>query len=127
FWLLAARGAAVALFGISGNAAVAMAASFLMSALSTIGLVVWATLIQQRVHGGLLGRVNSIDWLVSTSLMPLALVAIGPIADTVGPQPLLEAAGAGAALLTLGFLLVPGVLASERGQGWVPRDAREGG
>lgn len=113
FWVLGAKTAAVAVFGLAHDPALAMVASLLMGTAGTIGLVVWTTLIHERVSGNLLGRVNSIDWLVSTSLMPVALVCIGPIADAVGVQHVLIAAGAGGALLTLAFLLVPGVLAAD--------------
>ena len=80
---------------------------------TTVGLVVWMTLIHERVQGDLLGRVNSIDWLVSTSLMPIALAVVGPLADAFGVRALLVVAGFGGALLVLSFLLVPGVLAGE--------------
>jgi len=114
FLVLAGKVAAVGLFGFATSAATAMVASFLMMALSTVGLVVWMTLIHERVQGDLLGRVNSIDWLVSTSLMPIALVIVGPLADAFGVRALLVVAGFGGALLVLSFLLVPGVLAGER-------------
>jgi hypothetical protein len=65
------------------------------------------------VQGDLLGRVNSIDWLVSTSLMPIALAVVGPLADAFGTRALLVFTGFGGALLVLSFLLVPGVLAGE--------------
>ena len=39
--------------------------------------------IHERVEGDLLGRVNSIDWLVSTRLMPIALAVVGPLADAL--------------------------------------------
>jgi hypothetical protein len=91
-----------------------MLAGFLMGSLSTVSLVVWMTLIHERVEGDLLGRVNSIDWLVSTSLTPVALVVVGPLADAFGARSLLAVAGFGGALLVLGFLLVPGVLAGEQ-------------
>ncbi|HKD93312.1 MAG TPA: MFS transporter [Gaiellaceae bacterium] len=114
FLVLAGKVAAVGLFGFATSAATAMIASFLMGALSTVGLVVWMTLIHERVRGDLLGRVNSIDWLVSTSLMPIALAVVGPLADAFGVRALLVVAGFGGALLVLSFLLVPGVLAGER-------------
>jgi MFS family permease len=114
FLVLAGKVAAVGLFGFATSAGTAMIASFLMGALSTVGLVVWMTLIHERVQGDLLGRVNSIDWLVSTSLMPIALVIVGPLADAFGIRALLVVAGFGGALLVLSFLLVPGVLAGER-------------
>jgi MFS family permease len=113
FVVLAGKVLAVGLFGFAMSAATAMVASFLMGALSTIGLVVWMTLIHERVQGDLLGRVNSIDWLVSTSLMPVALAVVGPLADAFGVRALLVVTGAGGAALVLSFLLVPGVLAGE--------------
>jgi predicted MFS family arabinose efflux permease len=94
FLVLAGKVAAVGLFGFATSAATAMVASFLMGALSTVGLVVWMTLIHERVQGDLLGRVNSID--------------------SFGVRALLVEAGFGGALLVLSFLLVPGVLAGER-------------
>jgi MFS family permease len=113
FLVLAGKVAAVGLFGVASSAATAMVASFLMSGLSTIGLVVWMTLIHERVQGDLLGRVNSIDWLVSTSLMPIALAVVGPLADAFGVRALLVVTGVGGAALVLSFMLVPGVLAGE--------------
>jgi len=113
FLVLAGKVAAVGLFGVATSAATAMVASFLMSGLSTVGLVVWMTLIHERVQGDLLGRVNSIDWLVSTSLMPVALAVVGPLADAFGVRALLVVTGVGGAALVLSFLLVPGVLAGE--------------
>jgi MFS family permease len=113
FVVLAAKVAAVGLFGFATSTATAMVASFLMGAASTVGLVVWMTLIHERVEGDLLGRVNSIDWLVSTSLMPIALAVVGPLADAFGARALLVATGFGGALLVLSLMLVPGVLAGE--------------
>jgi DHA3 family tetracycline resistance protein-like MFS transporter len=114
FLVLAGKVAAVGLFAFATSAATAMLASFVMGSLSTVGLVIWMTLIHERVQGDLLGRVNSIDWLVSTSLMPIALVVVGPLADAFGARALLAVTGFGGALLVLSFLLVPGVLAGEQ-------------
>ena len=114
FVVLAGKVAAVGLFAFATSATTAMAASFLMGALSTVGVVIWMTLIHERVQGDLLGRVNSIDWLVSTSLMPVALAVVGPLADAFGARALLAVTGFGGALLVLSFLLVPGVLAGEQ-------------
>jgi DHA3 family tetracycline resistance protein-like MFS transporter len=113
FLVLAGKVAAVGIFGFATSAATAMVASFLMGALSTVGLVIWMTLIHERVEGDLLGRVNSIDWLVSTSLMPVALAVVGPLADAFGARALLAVTGLGGALLVLSLMLVPGVLAGE--------------
>lgn len=114
FLVMAGKVAAVGLFAFATSAATAMLASFLMGSLSTVGLVIWMTLIHERVQGDLLGRVNSIDWLVSTSLMPIALAVVGPLADAFGARALLAVTGFGGALIVLSFLLVPGVLAGEQ-------------
>lgn len=114
FVVLAGKVAAVGVFGFATSTATAMVASFLMGAASTIGLVIWMTLIHERVQGELLGRVNSIDWLVSTSLMPVALAVVGPLADRFGVRALLMAVGFGGSLLLLAFLFAPGVLAGEK-------------
>ena len=113
FLVLSGKVAAVGLFGFATSAATAMVASFLMGALSTVGLVIWMTLIHERVQGDLLGRVNSIDWLVSTSLMPIALAVVGPSPTRSGTGAA-RRGGFGGALLVLSFLLVPGVLAGEK-------------
>ncbi|HKI91571.1 MAG TPA: MFS transporter [Gaiellaceae bacterium] len=114
FCALAGNVAAVSLFGLASGPALALLAGLLMSGLATAAVVIWRTLIHERVEGTLLGRVNSIDWLVSTSLVPVALVVVGPLADAVGAQRLLVGAGVAGTLGTLAFLLVPGVLAAER-------------
>src|SRR5947199_6511 len=111
FLVLAGKVAAVGLFGFATSPATAMVASFLMGAASTVGLVIWMTLIHERVQGDLLGRVNSIDWLVSTSLMPVALAVVGPLADAFGARALLVATGFGGAGVVFSFLLLRRVLA----------------
>ncbi len=44
----------------------------------TAGLIVWGTLIQTLVPARLLGRVTSLDWLVSTRLVPVSFALTGP-------------------------------------------------
>ncbi len=75
------------------------------------GTIVWATIKQQRVPGELLGRVSSVDWLISIGLLPVSLALTAPLATTLGVRTTLVAAGITGAAATLGGLLLPGMRA----------------
>jgi DHA3 family tetracycline resistance protein-like MFS transporter len=83
--------------------------AFVVAAGFELGQMIWTTMLQQLVPRDLLGRVSSLDWLVSTGLVPVSFALTGPVAELVGP----ERTMVGAALLgafLMGFLLfVPGV------------------
>lgn len=81
----------------------------LVEALLTVGEIIWITLLQRLVPGELLGRVRSLDWLLSVGLVPLGFAVVGPIADAVGARATLVGAGALASALALGTLLLPGM------------------
>ena len=104
-------------FGLAGAVWQLMAMSFVDGALATAGLIVWGTLVQTLVPAGLLGRVTSLDWLVSTSLVPVSFALTGPIAAGIGVQATFVAGGIIAATATALFLFVPGVRDTERGGG----------
>jgi DHA3 family tetracycline resistance protein-like MFS transporter len=87
---------------------------FLESALFTAGIVIWGTLLQTHVPGELLGRVTSLDWFVSTSLVPISFALTGPVSGAIGVQTTLVLAGVAACGATLVFLYVPGVRDMER-------------
>jgi DHA3 family tetracycline resistance protein-like MFS transporter len=87
---------------------------FLESALFTAGIVIWGTLVQTRVPGALLGRVTSLDWFVSTSLVPVSFALTGPVSGAIGVQTTMVLAGVIACTATLAFLYVPGVRDTER-------------
>ncbi len=110
---------AIGCLGIAGLAFAtvlwqAMASSFIQQALFASGLIVWGTLIQTLVPGRLLGRVTSLDWLVSTSLVPISFALTGPVAAAVGAQATLAGAGVIAAVATLACLFIPGIRDTER-------------
>ena len=71
-------------------------------------MVVWGTLLQTLVPGELLGRVTSLDWFVSTSLVPISFALTGPVSHALGAETTLVVAGLVAALATIAFLFVPG-------------------
>ncbi|HXW79409.1 MAG TPA: hypothetical protein VEJ84_07905, partial [Acidimicrobiales bacterium] len=78
-----------------------------------VGAVAWATLKQRRVPNAVLGRVSSIDWFISTALLPLSYALTAPMARALGPRETLVLAGVLGAAVTLSFLFLPGLRAGE--------------
>ena len=111
-WTLATL--AVAGYGLAGAVWQLMLVSVAFNALETAGTIVWATLKQHNVPASMLGRVSSLDWLVSISLTPLSFALAGPLALTFGTEATLAGAGCLGGLLVLAFLFLPGVRAVER-------------
>ena len=71
-------------FGLATAVWQLQAISLLEGAFFTAGLVVWGTLVQSLVPGELLGRVTSLDWFVSTSLVPVSFALTGPVSACAG-------------------------------------------
>jgi MFS family permease len=101
-------------FGLATEVWQMQAISLVEGALFTSGMVIWGTLMQTLVPGELLGRVTSLDWFVSTSLVPVSFALTGPVSAGLGAQTTLVVAGLVAAAATFAFLLVPGVRDTER-------------
>ena len=87
----------------------AMGVAFVMFSLLTAGQIVWATVQHQRVPRRLLGRVSSLDWLVSTSLVPLSFAITGPLTNSLGPDTALVVASVVGGVGMLAFLFMPGI------------------
>jgi hypothetical protein len=64
-----------------------------MAAGLTAGNIVWATTMGRLVPRELMGRVFSLDWLVSVSLVPLSYGLAGPIAAAIGTKATLLGGG----------------------------------
>jgi MFS family permease len=111
-WGLGALG--LTLLAFAGGLGGAMAALFCLFALMTVGDVLWATLLQKRVPGHLLGRVSSLDWLVSIAFVPLSFALTGPVAALLGAKETLAAAGLLGALAWICFLSLPVLRQDER-------------
>ena len=109
-------------FGLAGAVWQLQAISLLEGMFFTAGMVVWGTLVQTLVPGELLGRVTSLDWFVSTSLVPISFALTGPVSAGLGAQTTLVVAGIAASVTMIGFLFVPGVRNTERDNSL--RDAR---
>jgi MFS family permease len=106
-WTLAT--VAVAGYGLANAMWQLMLASLAFNLLETAGTIVWATMKQRHVPGELLGRVSSLDWLISIGLLPLSLALTGPVSAILGVRATLVAAGVLGAAATLGGLLLPGM------------------
>jgi MFS family permease len=116
-WMYIAWGVAtleVSVFAIAELPWQFMAVALVAGALNTSANVVWGSLLRTRVPGDLLGRVSSIDWQMSIALTPLSFALAGPIAEAVGTEATMLAAGLIGATAGIGFLFVPGVRDPER-------------
>lgn len=82
--------------------------------LSTCGMVVWGTLMHKLVPTEMLGRVTSLDWAVSTALLPVSFGLTGPIADAIGLEATFVWSGVLGTIAIMAFLLVPGIRDTER-------------
>ena len=102
---------ALAGYGLASSIWQLMLASVAFNALETAGTIVWATVKQRNVPAHLLGRVSSLDWLISIGLLPLSFALTGPAAAAFGAQATLVAAGVLGAIVTAAALLVPGTQA----------------
>ncbi|HZP72559.1 MAG TPA: MFS transporter [Gaiellaceae bacterium] len=100
---------AVVGYGIGRTAPQLALACLLFNALEAAGTIVWATIKQRHVPAGLLGRVSSLDWLISISLLPVSYALTGPIAGAVGARATLVGSGLIGAAITLAALFLPGM------------------
>jgi hypothetical protein len=118
-WTLATL--SVAGYGIASAVWQLMIVSLIFNAFETAGFIVWSTAKQRHVPPHLLGRVSSLDWLISTGLLPLSFALTGPASAALGARTTLIAAGALGAIVTLAALMLPGMRAIEGTQTDAPR------
>ncbi len=105
---------AVAAYGVASAIWELMLASLVFNFLETAGTIVWATMKQRLVPSELLGRVSSLDWLISIGLLPVSLALTGPVSILLGVRTTLIAAGILGALATLAGLALPGMREVDR-------------
>jgi MFS family permease len=84
----------LALIGFANQVWVVVVCAFVVGAAFGAPMVIWGTLLQRRVPAHLLGRVSSLDFFVSLSLMPISMALAGPIAELIGLQTTFLIAGA---------------------------------
>ena len=110
-WTLATL--AIAGYGLASSVWQLMLASLLFNALETAGTIVWATAKQRHVPTALLGRVSSLDWLISIGLLPVSFALTGPVSDAIGVRATLVGAAVVGGIITFGALLLPGMRVKE--------------
>lgn len=118
-WTLATI--AVAGYGLATAAWQLMLACLIFNALEAAGTIVWTTIKQRHVPRSLLGRVSSLDWLISIGLLPLSLALTAPVAAAVGVRATLVGAAIIGGVVTLSAYFLPGMTDIER-QGASGRD-----
>lgn len=121
-WVVWSAGSLVAAgIGIAGQSWVVGALSFLTGASLVYGGTIWEAMLQTEVPRQLLGRVSSVDWLVSLAVTPVGLAAAGVVAQHVGPRLTIGVpALASAALGVIVLVAVPSLRAVDRGRGDAP-------
>jgi MFS family permease len=100
---------AVAGYGLADRLWGLMLASVAFNSLETAGTIAWATAKQRHVPARLLGRVSSLDWMISIGLLPLSYALTGPVAGAVGIRATLVGAGVLGAIVTFAPLLLSSV------------------
>ncbi|WP_051425597.1 MFS transporter [Jiangella gansuensis] len=70
--------------GVADAIWVVIASAFVLGVLFSAPMVIWGTLLQRRVPPALLGRVASLDFFVSISLMPVSMALAGPVSEALG-------------------------------------------
>jgi MFS family permease len=115
WWTVATLG--VAGYGLFEEMWGLVSAALVINGAEAVGAVVWVTTKQRRVPGTMLGRVSSVDWLVSTALLPLSYALTPPVAHLLGARTTLVLAGTVGAAVTLAFLFLPGMRRSPTEEG----------
>ena len=110
-WTLATL--AVAGYGLSASVWQLMLACLVFNGFETAGTIVWATAKQRHVPAAMLGRVSSLDWLISIGLLPLSFALTGPVSAALGTRATLVGAGVLGAVVTFAALFVRGVRSVE--------------
>jgi len=111
-WTLATL--AVAGYGIATAAWQLMVACLAFNAFEAAGTIVWATMKQRHVPASMLGRVSSLDWMISIGLLPLSFALTAPVASAFGAQATLVVAALLGGAITLAALFLPGMRDLER-------------
>ena len=112
FWALGMF--AIAGFGLVNEIWQAMLVAFVGEGSITVLVVVWVTLVQRLVPPHLLGRVFSLDWMISVGGAPLSFAIVGPLSDAIGHDATLIWAGLLGGVITLAFMFVRGARGPER-------------
>ncbi len=101
-------------FGVATAIWQAMVFGFLAEGSIALLIVLWFTMLQRLVPRHLLGRVISLDWMISIAGVPLSFAIVGPLAGAFGADATLIGAGLLGAAVTIAFMFVRGAREPER-------------
>jgi len=101
-------------FGLVSAVWQAALVAFVSESCITALIVIWFTLLQRLVPAQLLGRVSSLDWMISIAGVPLSFAVVGPAAAAFGVDATLIGAGVIGAAITIAFMFYPGARDPER-------------
>jgi MFS family permease len=101
-------------FGVVTTVWQAAAVAFVSEGSITVLVILWYTLLQRLVPSELLGRVSSLDWLVSAAGVPLSFAIVGPVAGAIGVDATLIGAGLLGGAISVAFMFVRGARDPER-------------
>ncbi|MEV1291775.1 MFS transporter [Pseudonocardia sp. NPDC049635] len=74
----------LAVIGLADTVVVVVGAAFVMGALFSAPNTLWGTILQRRVPPEFIGRVSSLDFLVSNTFTPASLALAGPLVLVIG-------------------------------------------
>ena len=114
---------AVAGYGLARSTLQLALACLVFNGLEAAGTVVWATIKQHHVPGELLGRVSSLDWLISIGLLPVSYALTAPLVALVGLRATLVGASVIGTVATAAALLLPGMRQIEGASDWTEAQA----
>jgi DHA3 family tetracycline resistance protein-like MFS transporter len=112
----------MAVYGVMDSLWQALLVAAFSHSMFELGQVIWTTMLQQLVPRKLLGRVSSVDWLVSIGLVPLSYALTGPVSDLLGPGTTMVYGALAGAVITILLILVPGVRDPEKVTPAKPKD-----
>ena len=114
---------AVAGYGLAHSTVQLAIACLVFNALEAAGTIVWATIKQHQVPSALLGRVSSLDWLISIGLLPISYALTAPAAALFGVRATLIGAALIGSIATAAAFFLPGMRDVEGRSGQPARDA----
>jgi DHA3 family tetracycline resistance protein-like MFS transporter len=71
-------------FGLAPTAWIATIFVFVVGILLMVGNILWGSLMQSEVQKEVLGRVSSVDWMMSLGLSPVGVAVAGAVSGMVG-------------------------------------------
>ena len=105
-------------YGVARSLWLVIVVATLGTALLVYGQILWTTMLQRLVPRALLGRVASVDALLSWGLTPLSYALTAPIVNALGMDATLIGAGlAASAVLVFTWLAFPRIRAVEEAPG----------